>query len=764
MRSGTWNGPVSTDNVRVTVNGTVRPVSKVVIQSGMRDGHPASDVGESWCVESTIDWVAPPLVFSGAPHHFGGGATDWLPKAGDSVVIETGDGELGKWWVQHRGVIDDTTGSFADGTAQSTTVDRVEDLDGNVHFGALTQAMYPSAASGTNYRYIGLQSTFLIDRMLRNVQGDTGQGWWATPQRTWQTVLSVPNMGSTWPEVGSLAKTSQIISGPAWSKTDYGVAPRNWTGTYTITPIPEVIISCAIIGGGSFEGLVEAYQQSSSGAFECSCFLGFDPATNEIVYGIRSPGGTVKYRLARGPATRASVYFRRNTMSSQTIILRTDDGREVTRNTSSGQFPVGWAANTVTVGHQTGLGWVIVEGEKPANQRWFTLEAPTNARIRVGDMPWWRATRDLPYENVAEWLQGQVDAECAAAWLDEDGNFQWAGRGVLEGQSVVNTITSVRDVDDIQWESRRSALARSVWVQYLEANIRNSTAGAIWNVWDTDSVDLGRGEEEEIIVSVPGDEDWVGLDTNSDAITRYTEPRHLRNGSKHGGTLYEDVNHEPGQTWASFLTCTMTRVGLRAVKVYLQSWSTNPVGHRIKTAIPDLRDLGTSYTNLSPWHSGNPAVRLRTNTLVKWIDGERSLNAGTVGPARYTHDVGWRVQSVGDYDGVGELMSWLRTQVMATTRPRVTGLTIEHDPRHQIGDKLRVQETAITGVDYDQLIQQRTVTISATEFSETISGRSTVVRLDIPNGPLNTDWTSRHEPGGPTPITPSSDWTREAVE
>lgn len=95
MRSGTWVGATSTDNVRVTVNGTVRPVKDVSIQSGMKDGHPAAETS-SWCVEATIEWADPKTVTADSPHVFGGG-TDWLPQVGDDVVIETGDGALGQW-------------------------------------------------------------------------------------------------------------------------------------------------------------------------------------------------------------------------------------------------------------------------------------------------------------------------------------------------------------------------------------------------------------------------------------------------------------------------------------------------------------------------------------------------------------------------------------------------------------------------------------------------------------------------------------------
>src|SRR5699024_11713477 len=97
-------------------------------------------------------------------------------------VTETGGRAPGQWWLRHRGVIDDTTGSIADGTAKSTTVDHIEDLSGRVQFGALLHRMTPWS-NRHDYRWIGLSSIYMVDRMWRNPQTE-GIGWYATPPMT----------------------------------------------------------------------------------------------------------------------------------------------------------------------------------------------------------------------------------------------------------------------------------------------------------------------------------------------------------------------------------------------------------------------------------------------------------------------------------------------------------------------------------------------------------------------------------------------------
>lgn len=752
MRPGTWDGAVSTDNVRVTVNGTVRPVSGVRIQSGMRDGHPHADSG-SWCVEATIEWVAPPLVFASAPHPFGGGAaTEWLPKAGDSVVIETGDGALGQWWVQHRGMIDDTTGSFADGTAKSTTVDRIDDLDAAVHFGALLATMTPPA-DGFGKRRMGMQSTFLIDRTLRTVQGDTGAGWLATPPRTWQTVGSAPNQGSLWPEVGGLTSCGPKADSLSWSRTDYGVQPHGYEAEYRLTAdASEPILTFGVPSSGG-SGRSEFYVREGRKGY--GVFAGVDHDAGDITFGTLSPGRTT-HRIPRGSATRAALHAERNGYALR-ITVRTDDGRQVGPTTYDvSGLPIAWAADRVIVDAPGPTGWWMVENNKPASQRWLTLNHTPTARIRVGDMPWWSGTRDMPYENAAEWLAEQVDAECSAMWLDEDGVMQWAGRGVLEEQQSVNTVTSVRDVDDIQWESRRRSLARSVWLNYEEAHVDMDLIGSTRKTcWDSSTVDVPPGEANAEItnVTVPGDQDWISVDLNPHNPAADGSLNSHLEGSTYGGTQYR-VNDAEEQSWALFCAATMKRQGLRNFEIKFWASGGMSSAYRVKTTYPKLENAFMAVVL-------DAELNLRARAITTWIKGERSVNAGSIGPARYTHDVGWRVQTVGSSDGLGDLISYLKTAV-SSTRPRVTGLQIAHDPRHQVGDLITVQDQHVTGMEIVMLIQQRDIDVD--DFTEKITGRVVAAykMQDLnANGPY--DRYSLHEPGGHTPITPESDWTRKAV-
>ena len=228
-----------------------------------------------------------------------------------------------------------------------------------------------------------------------------------------------------------------------------------------------------------------------------------------------------------------------------------------------------------------------------------------------------------------------------------------------------------------------------------------------------------------------------------------TTPTALADGSKYGGTIYQETaNGEEFQGWASniVLGCEMTRPSLRQIAIRVWYATYGDPAWRIRTAIPEVVD------KLAAWHHGNPTLRVRCRGILSWNESERSVSAGLLGPARYTHDVGWRVQNTGRGDRVGELMSWLKT-VVSSHNPTVTGLELTHDPRRQIGDHIRVEDRDVTGMWWTVVITERTVDSDA--FTDSIGGRITGYG-QIPDVDLLS-------PGGPTAMTPVTDWTREAA-
>lgn len=746
MRSGTWGGARTLDNVRVTVAGTVRPVRSVTVTSGMRDGHPLSDTSQ-WCVVSTIEWVAPPLVFSGAPHPFGVG-TEWLPKSGDSVLIETGDGATGQWWPQHVGMIDVTSGSFADGTAQSTTVDRIDELGGPVSMWAALARSAP-AIEGQPYRQVGMSSTFLVDRMFRHTHDISGNssanwtGWYATPPPTWQTVGSAPCMGSLIPDVGYVREADRKSSpgqGPVWWTVPYGVTPSDYTARYDLSsPASTPILSMGILDAGTGQGWIAATDEDGAGLR-----ILYNRDSGNVAVAVLGSTLTQAWSVPLGANRRVAAYLQRTGVNAQTVRLRMEDGTETLLLGTSADLPAGWAATRVVVNTDIPLGWWMVENNKPIEQRWFTIDHVPTARLRIGDHNFMEASRDIYLDDAAEWTQEQVDAECAQAWLDEDGVMQWAGRGILEAQGVAQTVTS--GIRDVQWEIRNRRLSRNLSITFDVPQVSMGLQGRASRVlWEGSSSDLAGGETDVTLVNVPADEDWFSVDTAPGHVYEWGKSwEYYAIGSKYGGTQYVAASSDAA-VWAPFLNCTMTYLNARAYEVSFGPWASIPSTHRVNSKAP------TSTTGDAA--SGRPMLVMRGRAKATWREVESLTQVNAAGRGTYAHHVGWRVQN--QAGAVTALRVWMSNVVGGEPLPIVT-LTLAHDPRRQIGDKLRIQDQGITGLDWDQLAQERTIRIDASTFTDTISGRLTLVRTTPAPG-------TRLTPAGHTALTPASNWNREVA-
>lgn len=744
MRAGAWDGAVTTDNVRVWVDGTLRPVDGVKIQSGMKDGHPASETS-SWCVEATIDWADPNSVSSDTPHPFGTG-TDWLPRAGDSVVVETGDGATGQWFVQHRGVIDTTTGSFADGTAVSSTVDAIEELGNTVSLAPIMSHHPPRFNADPNYRNQGMSSLFMVDRVIRNMQHTTG--WYAIPPPTWQTVGIATGMGSLRPEDrGELLYGHRFESPngyPEWVNTPYGIAPGFFEAEYALDMTTgystgRVIVTAAVPIVSTFPAASNHWRMHVTNDAGVG-FRVWHRADTDLIYWQTTDNAYSGNRAAVDPATgrraqRFAVYFSPNSG----VQLRMDDGRE---STTTFSWITGWSATKAKIDSPRVGGWWIIEGLKDTAQRWATLNHVPTARLRQKHIVPWHSSRGLQWTAPSDFLQDQLLAECSTMWLDEDGIMQWAGRGVLDEQPVSQTITSTLQVDDVKWAAARRSLGRSVHLQHLEPNVRSTTGGHRVDLWEDGSSDLASGEQDILTINIPGDEDWVSVDLNTRLMSASTTPALLREGSWHGGAYYRDVDGETSEGWAVGITAGFVRLALRSWQMTVASWTSNPSGYRIKTVIPKTGD------KLGEMHDGKPALRIRGKAKITWVEAEKSRSAGATGPARYNHDASWHVQGI----AVDELLVWL-AGVVSSTNPIVTGLELEHDPRRQVGDKIRVEDRHVTGVWVEVLVQERATDTG--DFTDTISGRITasgdLAGLSLPS------------PAGPKAINPPSNWNREVA-
>lgn len=752
-----WDGILSDDNVRVTVNGKRWPVRSVKIQKGMRDGHPAAKgvLNGAWCIEASIEWAQERNVDTQVPQPFTddsgllSGEELSVPRAGDEVTIATGEGSaffgVGIWFQQVKGVIDKTTGSFADGTASSTVVDRIEELDRDVQYSALLADMVPVDDSSP-IRYQGLQSAWYVDRVLKDESQGT-LGWSVAPKLTWETLCAVTSPGSLRPpERGTIVSVTDKDTSDGWTwRADSDGAPwgTRYTADYNLSADDNDFVITASFPWSESQtsGIGRVRVRDASGAG-----VSVEVRDTGVIAVNWTGHGT--QTVPRNGATRAALWFHRTSQTSQDAILRLDDGREFTYSTTTGSMPANWRGDRVVVDTDFGVGWWVVEGTKPAANRWACLNYKPTARVRIDDYFFWTASRDQSRQTAADWLGKQMEAECASMWLDELGVMQWAGRGVLEKQPTHQTITSSLTVDDVSWALDRTAGARRVTIQYLHPRVQMGYQGACTEeLWSSDTMDAGPGDPATETVTVPDDQDWLAEDLNPHHIKSWGGSWDWHNAhSSFGGIQYRKSDSDEA-VWAEFLNCSMVKTGLRDYEITFAAWESMSSAYRVKSTYPPNTGAFVRV--------GSGPLHMRGRARVIWSERETTVSTGAPAgaPARFVHDVGWRVHDRGS--AITDLLDYLRTE-LASPPPVITSIVCEHDPRRQIGDHLRIEDPHVTGAWIEMLVQEQDVDIDPGTLTDTLRGRVTGFGL-------LTGISTSQRPATHTAITPVTNWMREVA-
>lgn len=680
----TWTArAVQRFDARATVDGVTRPAS-FDVTSSIYEGHPAGAAREPHTTAALE--VAPDRAVTKLGTDPFSRPGSWPPRVGDKVVVEQGDGV--DWWQVASGTVSATQGAISTSTVRLESIDAVGDLDVHLIRPALLARMHP-AGSSTQWRRPGLCSTWLVDYALR------AAGFFATPSMAWECVMSAPMMGSAWPEKGILLDCSakgNPSAGPATVVTPWGLAMAGITATYLLdasTAVPEVTLN--LVGTGSGTMTVSIVDADGVG-----CFVGQDRSgsKDDITYGIVTGGGTATYRLPRSGSQRVAVRFKRSTLSSQTLTIRTDDGREVTRDLTSTGYPTGWAATRVVVEGSGAVGAVQVANDP---YPWSMLGHVPNAVIRIKSVDAWSASRDVS-RPVADLLADIADAECSAFWIDpETGVFQWAGRGVLEAQTPGPQLTTLASLDDIGWSDDLQATAQTLYLTRQRPSISQRKWCGI-NVWEGqgaagfDTVDTySEG------VNVPEDEDWVGLDTTvtiagADA-TRWT----IRKGTVTAASQVDPSSE--AEAWSVLeVAWTLARTGSRSYE-----WTANINSASTTNEIALKTPQGSLATNIPPYWRDRAMPIMRSYGLARWsdvTDDDPRYTGRKQGARRYDHDCSWYVQ---DADRLTELRDHLSRELGSWT-PTLSDVPVAPDPTIRLGQRRSLVDPRWTGLVIDVIV------------------------------------------------------------
>lgn len=684
---------VASPSARVLVSGVPVEFESVSIRSELESAMPEQvAAGGGAVVAATGDVsILPPA--SGA----GVFSNPWgtrLPSQSATVVVEAGYGEARA--KQFTGVFDGGSGSPLDPAVGYNLIDEVDRFDQPITIEPMLN-IWPSLTEGDwTYRRAGLSPLYLTNRILRHC------GFYATPPMTGGCVLSVPAMGSAWPERGELVSASAISNtaasvarvrspwGEAWAdgKATYNPALGSLSGKLDQTfQMTFMLMNRA---GASGNLLFAAYWGTSG--FR----IAVTGARNISLQKITAGAPTTVITLPGTQITDATTFTARVTPGGSFAIYA-DNGANVV-GTSSLPPAVTTTAMTrveITVPFENHPAGGFQVGFTDTQSYLYTRTAHLTAPAFYYSLRGFPAVIE---RNCGELLKEQAEAELAAMWLDENGHFRWVNRNQLVQSDPAGTLTSTANLLDLPWEIASRPMYSKVEVVSREATITYRGRTNI-TVHQGSSNTMGNGDTDVELIEPGGDEDWYMVGTPSRVPPAAVADVKAGRGSYMGGILISDGVEE---RWATATELKQTFTRLPGNRFKLETEATPPgTGDLIEQRI-----FGVEYGS---YHNQSlPLLRAKAKAL--WED--KTVTGAARGPSRapvLRHEVGAWIQDAEEIQGLAD---WLAAQVTVTA-PIIRDVPIVPDPRIQKGDVFWLEDTHAYDVRLKVLVMGVSLTVNA---------------------------------------------------
>lgn len=678
---------------RVLVNGTDigADVKSVSVGRDIPEGLPGSSAAFQASTATVVADMSA-LVSSRTQHPWNRSGV-WPPSPADTVEIWLSDGV--NEWRQIKGSVEEPSGDTDSAQVTFTVVDRYKALERTVNLPALSDAM-PSLIDANYYRYIGLQSCYVTDSVLRQA------GRYATPSMSSGCFISVPFQGSTWPERGYCVSSAKLAPDeignayPNWYTSPYGLKVHNlnasyspliWSGQDTVFDQPMEITQEIVdnLGSSTFIYVSFAAGQLVLAVSNTAVFARYYPSTGAFV------------NLAQVPKSAIDRVTLRFSRSGDTLTaeIRTRSTGGVVSEPVSGTTTLlaGDLAGPVSAIRATGAG----------AQGAFQAAYPTTAWSRIGqsatavlhvDPRGRNRLVGLPAQiNVSstELLSQQAEAEFASWWIDENDVLQWWDRDLLLARPSAGTLTAADHVKSIPWTHGHGALRREVSVDY-----RSTSVTAKWRtdltLWEGSGETYSEGDIEETFVNVPEDEIWLGVDyenpTRYSTITPnyYAINRGIR--TVIGGIAI-------GSEGAERLTGSIAP-GVRRVtdNSFAFSVQVNALATGEQAALQFPQESSTDTALWSRWRGKNLPI-LRGKKKIVFRDGRAT--ASLSGPSTvpdFVHDAGWWIQTPEYAQDTADYVA----SIVTVDRPLIEGIETMPVFNLQVGDVITVSDPEVMGV------------------------------------------------------------------
>lgn len=675
---------------RVLVNGIQRDSLSWSIDREITNDLPSQVVGGSGVTQATgsVEWATKDIE-SGSLNPWNP-STGWIPTEGDRVDIYVSDGVTE--WKQFTGVIDSGSGTINGGFG-SKIIDDYDKLSKIVNIPALMTGMPPLTVGGA-WRRVGMSSRFTQNTALRSA------GFYSTPRPEWGCVLDVPMQSSMWPLIGtvtSCAKRSDDSSAPDSYGASWGTAMGDFLAYYTpqvaqpISAPLQITIMRAASHGATNDAFAYARVEYGSASKSVELRINANDAyirvNNATVTSVPCSGDTVAQLLYKNGV----------------ITLKTSQGRTVTVTSPTGatgsvtRIALSGDANARVAGVQ-------VSHPTTISQEFASIGFTPTARVTTG--PIHTANLILPAVSgtSAKDLLDEIGSKTLRpTWIDEQGIAQIYASDWLFGRAPSQTITTLDDIRELDWERNLLSVRSEVITKYLHPLVNSQSTPSVTAWENADSIVLQSGDTQEVFIEPGNDEDWI-LPDESFAVVGVNSLTDVNKGATSvvAAVLTDGVN-ESWATQGSPPSVTFTFQKLAANKYVAKFVAGSlPAGNQVEIRTVSGDFVGS--TGLWPmwWGKGMPI--LRANAVAKWTEMERSPSvAGHRGPV-LEHDCGpWLTSGGDDTSAIDELSSFIAEQV-TNPKPTIGALRVGYDPRRQLGDVIRISSANLMGVELDCLI------------------------------------------------------------
>lgn len=447
-----------------------------------------ADLGEGVGVQPVVDWsVSRQMSGGGLPGqargasgssvgsgsvtaHSPAGRSPWTTgpiRPGGTVALDARADTAAPMSPVARMVVRDVSGSATSPALSVTIEDDIERLRA------------PSALSPLIATYYGVEGASVIDGIARPA------GYRSTPAPTPGTILSVPLVGSTAPEVGGVAGLGPA---PVWVEIDGHAALRGSglaADAATVDAMAARPVSTLTVDHDGV-GHIEAWLPPLGGVVR----IYRDRVDVDTSSGVSSIG--LIGAPAAGPWRRVQVQVDRSSLSAVIVSARVNGGAW-----SQASAPlVSTSPDGMTVAVDGAAMRGLIWTGRAATLDDASLLARPTSRIGLSGVTYTAVLVDAP-RSAWEMLQEIARATLGWVGIDADGTLVYRGRDALRGGVPTEAIIAEESLEDVPWTISADDVADRVEVTYRPPVILTATgsAGPTHTMWEsTEPISIMAGQ------------------------------------------------------------------------------------------------------------------------------------------------------------------------------------------------------------------------------------------------------------------------------